>query len=393
MISRKIRINALISYFFLGWIFLLAKNNPNFTDPFIKKHAKIATQGHIIFLVSYSLYSYFFGNFFSYSIPVIQITLTHVIDILFFAALILFIIWGVYRGYKDDNPLENTTNTPLSFFLNGHTFQFSGATEAERVIFLVSYIPFLGMIITKKYPNIVTTTGARVSSIFWFIYLVSFVNNGFDSLSMILLFIGILSFVFLAARFFMSNTYIIPNFFNYIPDIDSIYRIIRSIPSYIKEVSSMIFGKNTTLSFVDNIKNVKNKDTILQESLQEYFTDKTLLFQSFWIFIPFFNLIFLPKLFTCRTTQYVLAIWQGLVITLLAIIIGLLFSFTSPLELFLLFPIFYGIASIETNVFVRIPLLYEIYAIINTLTFGLLKNTKRIQTIQKQDTTVSFKME
>ena len=92
MISQKIRNNASISYFFLGWLFLLAKNNPNFADPFIREHAKIATKGHGVFFIIYFLYSHFLESMFSYSIPVIQITLDHCIQIIFFAALTLFII-------------------------------------------------------------------------------------------------------------------------------------------------------------------------------------------------------------------------------------------------------------------------------------------------------------
>jgi hypothetical protein len=164
---------------------------------------------------------------------------------------------------------------------------------------------------------------------------------------MILLFLGIFSLVFLAAQFFISDTYTVPDFFEHIPGIDSIYNIIRSLPSYFREIGEIMFGKKNSISFIEHLENTKKKDLNFRTSLQEYFTDTTLPFKYGWIFVPFVNLIFLPKLFMCRTTQYVLAIGQGLVITLLAILIGFLFSFTSPLELFLLFPIFYGIASIK----------------------------------------------
>jgi len=155
----------------------------------------------------------------------------------------------------------------------------------------------------------------------------------------------------------------------------------------------MIFGKETNVSFMERLINTQEKDQNFETPLRTYFTDANLPFKSFWIFIPFVNLVFLPKLFMSRTTRYVLAIGQGLIITLVAILIGVFFSFTSPLELFLLFPICYGIYTLETDVFTRIPVIYEIYALLNMLTFGLLKNTKRIQSIQKQDTQVSFKME
>lgn len=208
---------------------------------------------------------------------------------------------------------------------------------------------------------------------------------------MILLFIGILLFLFLAARFFINDNYTVPSFFERIPGMGSIYEIVRSLPSYLMDMGRMIFGKKDSISFADHLKSTQDGDENLRASLQGYFTDENLPFQPFWIFIPFFNLVFLPKLFLSRTNRYVLAIGQGLVITLLAICIGFFFGFTSPLELFLLFPIFYGIASLESDVFIRIPLVYEIYAILNTFTFGLLKNTKRLQAVQKQNTAVNFK--
>jgi hypothetical protein len=48
--DQKIKTNAFISYFFLGFLFLLAKNNPNFSDPFVRSHAKAATMLHTICL-------------------------------------------------------------------------------------------------------------------------------------------------------------------------------------------------------------------------------------------------------------------------------------------------------------------------------------------------------
>lgn len=131
----------------------------------------------------------------------------------------------------------------------------------------------------------------------------------------------------------------------------------------------MIFRKKINVSFMERLTETQEKDQNFKTPLQAYFIDESLPFQSFWIFIPFVNLIFLPKLFVSRTTRYVLAIEQGLVITLLAILLGLLFSFTSPIELFLLFPVFYGISALETDVFIRIPFIYEIYILINILSF------------------------
>lgn len=92
MVSQKIRNNASIAYFFLGWLFLLAKRNPAFSDPFIRRHAKLATKGHALFFGLYFCYSHFLSDLFSYTLPVLQITVDRCIDMLFFATLTFFVL-------------------------------------------------------------------------------------------------------------------------------------------------------------------------------------------------------------------------------------------------------------------------------------------------------------
>jgi hypothetical protein len=75
-------------------------------------------------------------------------------------------------------------------------------------------------------------------------------------------------------------------------------------------MGEMIFGKKDSLSFLSHIKNTEEKDERIRASLQTYFIDESLMVRPFWIFIPFANIIFLPKLFTNRSTRYVLAIGQ-----------------------------------------------------------------------------------
>lgn len=100
MLSRKIRNNATIGYFFLGWMFLLAKKNPDFQDSFIQNHAKNATKGHGLFLISYVIYSYFLSQFFFHNIPIINLSIDRLIHFGFFVALTLFILYGIYNSQK-----------------------------------------------------------------------------------------------------------------------------------------------------------------------------------------------------------------------------------------------------------------------------------------------------
>lgn len=138
---------------------------------------------------------------------------------------------------------------------------------------------------------------------------------------MILLFAGILAILFLAARLFTGDQYMVPTLLERIPGIKTIYEIARCVPGYLIDVNRMLFGKKDSVSFIGQVKGIREKDEAIKASLQKYFTDESLPLRPFWIFIPFFNIAFLPKLLISRTTKYVLAIGQGLVITLFAILV------------------------------------------------------------------------
>lgn len=47
-LSEQTKINAVLSYFLLGPIFLLAHSNPNLAHPFVRSHAKNASKILII---------------------------------------------------------------------------------------------------------------------------------------------------------------------------------------------------------------------------------------------------------------------------------------------------------------------------------------------------------
>lgn len=390
MLSRKIRNNATIGYFFLGWMFLLAKKNPDFADPFIQNHAKNATKGHGLFLVSYIIYSYFLSRFFFHNIPIINLSIDRVIHFGFFVALTLFILYGIYNSQKGG---EVTEVGDIFSFGDSHTsFWYESATETERMMFFLSHIPFLGMIIAKRYKNIITVTGARLSSIFIFLYLLYFVSSGFDSFAMILLFIYILVIVFVWVQFFMGNTYISYSLLSRIPSMDTCYEVARSLPRYMGEIMGVIREKTEQVSFENCLKKTRESDNASHILLETYFTENRIPFRPLWIFIPLVNLVFLPKILTDRKTKYSIAIGQGLVMTGIFVVISFIYGFSSSFILFFLFPIFYAIARVQADPFQKIPVVYEIYTLINTLSFWLLRNTRKIQEVKAQEKSVSFKV-
>jgi len=308
MITQKIKTNAAISYFFLGWIFLLARNNANFQDPFVKEHAKIATKGHALFLVGYIVYSHFLSTFFYQTIPFINMSIDRVIDLVVFTILTGFILFGAYRASKGE--ILSTTEQAILVDTNATIFTYDSATETERVMLFLSYVPFIGISIARKYNNIITTVGANISTLFIICYGLSIIFLGFNSFSMIFLFLYILLVVYLGVRFFFSNHCRLPGFFKYIPALDTLWSMMRVIPKYLIQIFLVSTGKKETLHLKLLFEEMQASDIRLQETMRTYFTDKNIAFSPYLIFLPFINLIFLPKLFLSRTTQYVMAIGQ-----------------------------------------------------------------------------------
>lgn len=208
MISQKIRTNATIAYFFLGWIFLLARNNPDFQDPFIRQHAKIATRGHLVFLFGYAFYSHFVSRFFMHTIPLLGITIDRVIDLSVFCTLTLFILLGAYRASRGDE--AKITASVSERQTDPTTMTYEGATERDRMIFFLSYIPFVGVAVADRYPSAITDRGSDTGTLFALAYLAYFSYRGFDSVAMAFLFLYVLLIVWLAGQFFFRDECALP---------------------------------------------------------------------------------------------------------------------------------------------------------------------------------------
>lgn len=167
----------------------------------------------------------------------------------------------------------------------------------------------------------------------------------------------------------MGNTYVSYSLFSRIPSMDALYQIMRSFPRYLGEIIGVIREKHEQVNFDNCLKKTQEQDVIYHDSLMKYFTEDRIPFKPLWIFVPLVNLIFLPKILTDRKTKYSIAIGQGLVVTGIFVAIGLMYGFSSPISLFLLFPIFYAIARVYYDPFQKIPAVYELYALVNTLSF------------------------
>lgn len=159
----------------------------------------------------------------------------------------------------------------------------------------------------------------------------------------------------------------------YILSLETIMTYTRSIPGYLWDMVQMLIGKSESLSFETRLAVTRLADADFEIRLARYFTDSTSILSPYLIYIPVVNLLFLAKFLRPGTSQYVVAVGQGVILTILCILAG---YFVPEYLLFALFPIAMGLANIRTRPFMRIPVLYELSVLLSTLGFGLIQGTR-----------------
>jgi hypothetical protein len=105
------------------------------------------------------------------------------------------------------------------------------------------------------------------------------------------------------------------------------------------------------------------------------------------------NIIYLPKYFFDKKSAYTIAIAQWLIITaILSAIYYLVWSFYTNIPMLLLFPIFLWLWNIDSNPFYRIPVIFEIYVLLDKITFWIFSKMKFLKEKKNEVKEVSFKV-
>lgn len=389
--DHKICTNAAISYAPVLWeLFLLAHNNPNFNNYFIRNHAKNATKIHFSFLAIISIYKYFIEGFLYIYIPIINISIHEIIQTsIFFIFTFLLIRWA-YKAHKWIEVEEIKIKRDY-LKLETETLD-KDLSEAQKMIYIASYIPFIWLIIAAKHNSPINRFWAKISWIFSIIMVFFIIFNHPELLGM-----AMLLYIWLAVTawvmMFLHQKIIFSSFLEVVPDLETSYALIRAWSIYFIESIKVIFGKKEEISFQLIYDKILEKDEKFYNLANTHLTSTSIAFSNKLIYIPWINLIFLPKYFLDRKSKYTLAIIQWIIITIiLALIIYLEWNIYSPYATILIFPIFLGIANIDSNPFYKIPIIYEIYIIFDYLSFWMFSKMKFIKEKNSTIKEMSFKI-
>lgn len=329
----------------------------------------------------------------NFPIPLLPaITLDKIISIIFFALLAFLIIHGAYLAHRGISSDDDTSSLRLREAFARENIPLSQATEADKIISISSYLPLIGIITASRHPNPITRSGEKIGSLWLLLTLLLNIFASGSDISLILLFVYLAYLAFVGVSLFVYD--IVPGFvfIEQIPDLSSIYLHSRAIFPYIGKLLLVIFGKSTELHYADIIRQVREKDAQHIDLAKTYFTDSKLPLPRSLIFIPIINLLLLPQVFLKKNSTYILAILQGIVLSLIVIGLWYFLGFSTPWQTLLLFAIFLGIANLSSNPFYRIPVIYEIYNVLDLVTFGIGGKVGKLKEKHKESASVSFKI-
>ncbi len=388
--DKKVRVNAAISYLFLWELFLLAKSNPNFNHPFIRGHSKNATKIHISFFLTIFAYKYFGWsfNFLNFQIPVMQLSInTIVTTVLFLGFTFLILRWA----YKANSWTQVDDIKIRKDYLKMESELLTWMNETSKMIYIASYIPFIWLIVAGKHPSVINRYWSKIWWVFSIIMILLIVS-GHNDILLALTFLYI-CYVVYAWLMMIIHTRVIYNLFTEsIPNLETAYVNCRTWISYLAESIKVIFGKKEEVSFEDLKNRIIRKEAKFSELARNNFTNPRIPLSNKIIFIPGLNIIYLPKYIIDKKSIYTIAIAQGLIITAILIAIYYLSqSFSTNIQMILLFPIFLWLANIDNNPFYKIPVIFEIYVLLDNLTFGIFSKVKFLKEKKNEVKEVSFK--
>ncbi len=330
--DEQSRINAVISYFFLGPLFLLAKKGTPLAVESVQIHAKKSSKIILITLIVLFLYFFLLKNLLNVNFLGIQ--LDTILLTLIIGGCLYLLLRGAYYAYTwvIATPEQIEKNSQITL---PSTHTYTVETEEEKVHLLAGMIPFLWIWLSKKYPSEIMTHSRILGSFFTFFSLASFSVGGSESFIPFLI-IGsyILLFVVEWVSIFLQGQFLIIKPLTQIPAYSDIEAFILASLRSIWEFFRIVFWGSARTTFSTLLQEESEKNKVITQIHTPYFMP----IGSVWI--PFWNIFTLPSLFLEKYTEYRNLIVQWFFITVIIAYVGIyLRDFWSPILSLLLFPI------------------------------------------------------
>lgn len=311
MYDEQTRINAALSYFFLGPLFLLARAGTPLADPYVRAHARQATIYIGIGILAYALYfalkPYIGFVFFGISLHVIilSLLLTLLIWILIFSA------YSAFRGsWEGEIVITNTISLPSELILDETI-----TSEGDKIRLIASFAPLLGIWIASKYPNKYTEIGRRIGTLcFILIVLASYISWSWTGLSLILTLTTIILLSYTGVSIFINQSIPLASIYQWIPSYTMLITHLKSGFLWGGELCWVFFGKEVLTPYRDIFSREYQK-------IVELPLTTTLPLPSVFIGIPLLNILMIPFLWWDSYHEHRGNILQWILLTLILVCI------------------------------------------------------------------------
>lgn len=309
MYPEQTRINAAISYFFLGPFFLLSKKNSPFWEKFVQQHSKKATI--IIFFMIITLSGiWIFRDILKYWIIGFDLY-----QIIFSVALIFFFLLLIKWSYQAFEWIEAWKILSFSE-IKWKNLEEKKFTEEEKIRIFMSFLPFVGDFLQKKYNINEIKTISKVSNFLLFLLFSSwYFGWNVNIFSSIIIIFWIIIAISTLVNLISSSKFLNLKFYSKVPSYYEFKAFLISILIMAKEYILVAFGKEKK----NNLKQV------FQDFYQKYSEPKNinqkLPIYAKIVAIPVINLIFLPILFQKKYQEHKWNILQAIFLTILFVII------------------------------------------------------------------------
>lgn len=376
-LTQQAQTNAMVSYFFMA-LFVLMSRSSNFSHSFIKAHARYALFFHILIVLL--LVSFYFTKDIR-DIDVLNVSLKHVLYTIAF----LYCLWGIihwlYRASRGFEPslrsLQQSIARPQSL---GRSQLDSNLDETHAMIVIMAYVPYLGIIlgtIHRKTREVVFAARASTVWMLWFIIIDLITLPGHTTLSTLYILVYIIAVAFRAVFLFFdekNQQITLPFAF---PSWSVVYGFFQALPTYGNQVCMALAGREKNLDMRTLILDKQREDIARQQKFIKAHQDETHLFSPYLVYTPLVNLIYIPTLLAKRDSRYYLAIWQGVMLSLLAIFMWWT-QMSEAMTLLLVFPYILGLAHVKKTPAYRVIVWYELVLLIRWI-FAFLPQKALVQ--------------
>lgn len=342
MIDKKIKNNAVSSYLFMAPFYLMPSKNRLIANNFVRGHSKTAFILQILLIIDYIIFMVF-GFLSDFTVPFMNMN----INVLVAEVLAILIIWGLVLWIKKAIDWETFSLLELKkvseFKWNIENKELS---EEEKLFQTLSYIPFLGLLISEK--NQLHSFWGKISSIAGLVFVSLFAFGMTNSLDIFLL-LYIIFLVFIGIYNFSKDSGVVIK--SNIPNHRVLIVYLRTCIKYIFQIP---FNKKF-VDFNETLKSVLTNRKAEKEGKAVYAaSQKTSKIPPYVCYIPF---MWLFTIFNIKSSLRYHVI-NALILNATIVLVYFLPIQNSYLA-FMLFPIFYWIAN-RNERFYKLPILGDL---------------------------------